>query len=1172
VSTYSTNLKIEEIGTGEQAGTWGTTTNANFENVFEQAIVGRVTVPFTNADVTLTATNSVASQSFRNVYLNCTGTNAASRNLIVPTINKNYVVQNNTTGGFDIVVKTTAGTGITVPNGFSCTVYADGTNVIQASNYFPVATIASGAFNGTIGATTPSTGVFTQVDITAQGDLRLQDTSGGQYVALQAPTTIATSYTLTMPVDDGTSGQALITDGSGNLSWSTAASGDVYGPASATDNAIARFDGTTGKIIQNSAVTIADTTGDITTAGYLITAAGAVGTPAITTTGDTNTGIFFPAADTIAFTEGGVESMRIDSAGNVGIGTTAPDTRLTVQGPTAQSSFTGSTYGAVVLRGAATTTNYTNLDFAGSSTFTIARIGTLFGASGSSLQFGTSNNYASGITNTAMTIDPSGNVGVGINNGGAYGKFGVGGSSYQALFALSSDASGAVGILAANSSSEVRMGSATNHPLALYTNGTEKARIDTSGNVGIGTSTPSTYGILATLGNINNSATALGTADAATVSILNNSIGGLGTRASISMNIASLGKSVISGYYAAFNGSNDIGTGLQFGTQTNAAGGTVERMRIDQNGNVMVGTTTARGKLHSSSSSFNPIAGNVWATTAAFTATGGFGGGIAIIDSGNIGYGMWVQDSGGTLAIGQGSGTGNLTERMRIDTAGNVGIGTSSPGARLHVLTSASEVSRFATTGADMYLRFVNSADSNGYIGYQSSAMTLWTANVERMRIDSSGNVGIGTSSPSTRLHVAGGDLRLNNDFAINWGGTGAAIIGSNNTLLRFDVNGSERMRINSSGQVLINGTSAFSDEKLFIVGNTLGGTAGNTALWQAMRGTDVTNTTTYSFLNYRFSNGSSHSTSEMRLQRTVDASTHGYLGLRDNASFTAGYNTTELMRLDSSGNVGIGTSSPLGKLKVVVGDVAPAASGNMNTGVIYESGSGARAINFGVNNTAGYSWINAAFANNSGVADNLVLMTGATERMRIDSVGRVLIGTTAQQGVNSQLTISSSSSTNSPTAAWIGTQYSSDVGNAALYVSKFDNNTTTSQIFVKFTVNNTVTASGQINANGASAAAFGSWSDKRLKENITQLPSQLANICALNPSEFDYKDGSGHQIGFIAQEIQEVYPDVVSEGEDGMLMVTGWSKTEARLVKAIQEQQTLINNLTTRLNALEGK
>lgn len=75
--------------------------------------------------------------------------------------------------------------------------------------------------NMSIGATTASTVVATQVDITAQGDLRLQDTTGGQYVALQAPGTIATSYTLTLPTDDGTAGQALVTDGSGVLSWAT---------------------------------------------------------------------------------------------------------------------------------------------------------------------------------------------------------------------------------------------------------------------------------------------------------------------------------------------------------------------------------------------------------------------------------------------------------------------------------------------------------------------------------------------------------------------------------------------------------------------------------------------------------------------------------------------------------------------------------------------------------------------------------------------------------------------------------------------------------------------------------------------------------------------------------------------------------------------------------------
>ena len=92
----------------------------------------------------------------------------------------------------------------------------------------------------------------------------------------------------------------------------------------------------TGSTINNSA--IGGTTaaaGKFTTleaTGVATFSAGAVGTPAITTTGDTNTGIFFPAADTIAFTEGGVESMRIDSSGNVGIGTSSPGAKFGVGG------------------------------------------------------------------------------------------------------------------------------------------------------------------------------------------------------------------------------------------------------------------------------------------------------------------------------------------------------------------------------------------------------------------------------------------------------------------------------------------------------------------------------------------------------------------------------------------------------------------------------------------------------------------------------------------------------------------------------------------------------------------------------------------------------------------------------------------------------------------------
>ena len=82
-------------------------------------------------------------------------------------------------------------------------------------------------------------------------------------------------------------------------------------------------------------------------------------------------------------------------------------------------------------------------------------------------------------------------------------------------------------------------------------------------------------------------------------------------------------------------------------------------------------------------------------------------------------------------------------------------------------------------------------------------------------------------------------------------------------------------------------------------------------------------------------------------------------------------------------------------------------------------------------------------------------------------------------------------------------------------------------------------------------------------------MPSQLANIFSLRPVEFDYKDGSGHQIGFIAQEVQEIYPDLVGEAQDGMLTLSGLGKNEARMIKAFQEFAELTN---AKIEALESQ
>lgn len=139
-STYS-NLKIQLMGTGENAGTWGTVTNTNLGTALEEAIVGSVDVSFSSTTVTLTLTDSNASQSARNLRLNLTGTSGGAQNLIVPAIEKVYIVNN---GCADtITVKNSSGTGIAVPAGKTMWVYNNGTNVVDVVTHLTSLTLGT---------------------------------------------------------------------------------------------------------------------------------------------------------------------------------------------------------------------------------------------------------------------------------------------------------------------------------------------------------------------------------------------------------------------------------------------------------------------------------------------------------------------------------------------------------------------------------------------------------------------------------------------------------------------------------------------------------------------------------------------------------------------------------------------------------------------------------------------------------------------------------------------------------------------------------------------------------------------------------------------------------------------------------------------------------------------
>jgi hypothetical protein len=139
-STYSA-LKIELIGTGEQAGTWGTTTNTNLGTAIEEAITGSANVTFAEANVTLTLTDTNASQTARNLRLNLVGTATSQYSLILPAIEKQYIINN--TLASTITVRNSTGNGVDVTSNTSTIVFNTGTDVVQA-----VTPVASGVSTG----------------------------------------------------------------------------------------------------------------------------------------------------------------------------------------------------------------------------------------------------------------------------------------------------------------------------------------------------------------------------------------------------------------------------------------------------------------------------------------------------------------------------------------------------------------------------------------------------------------------------------------------------------------------------------------------------------------------------------------------------------------------------------------------------------------------------------------------------------------------------------------------------------------------------------------------------------------------------------------------------------------------------------------------------------------
>jgi hypothetical protein len=146
-STYSPLLRIELMGTGDQANTWGITTNTNLGTLIEQAIAGAVAVNMPDTNVTLTELNGISDQS-RNMILVATGTLTQVRTIVAPETSKLYLVRNETDGGFAINIQAGAGNSVTIPNGKTAFIYSDGVDFNSAVSYLLNAAIVGGTVTG----------------------------------------------------------------------------------------------------------------------------------------------------------------------------------------------------------------------------------------------------------------------------------------------------------------------------------------------------------------------------------------------------------------------------------------------------------------------------------------------------------------------------------------------------------------------------------------------------------------------------------------------------------------------------------------------------------------------------------------------------------------------------------------------------------------------------------------------------------------------------------------------------------------------------------------------------------------------------------------------------------------------------------------------------------------
>ena len=791
-----------------------------------------------------------------------------------------------------------------------------------------------------------------------------------------------------------------------------------------------------------------------------------------------------------AFRNSTTEYMRINASGNVGIASVPP------AWGSAYSALTVGTSGAFwASKAGASLTAMSDNSYLDGSAYKARNTGAgamFFQSAGTHVwrNFASVSAGATQTSVTAMTLDASGNLGIGTNPiydldilDTSETILGVrasdsSGTNVAIRFQDAGTGTGANGLYVGRTSALNYVWTYEAEPILFGTSATERMRIDSSGNVGIGTSS--------IIGNLNIHG---GTGDTASQDAVQTftRISSTGNRLAAKIRL---------------DNSTTTHADLKFQVKTTASSAESDSYYTDaitikgNTGNVGIGCSPAQALAVKRSS------GDTYVDIARDTQAQGQ---VALQLSGGTGGTNWImyQDaSSNDLKF-----FGNSSNRMVLDTSGNVGIGCnpqgnldidvgldtslglrSQTGVIVAQYTGAPAVGNRAQIGLGYGNTYTNvsigavrtSAAAYGTDDFiiATKSGTADTAPTERLRVDASGNLGIGTSSLAQKLSVSG-------------------------------ASGSARLSLERSNA------------------NTTGGVG--SIQWNALDGHAVAGIVAYGDGN--------------------DEGAHIAFNTTSAASSSDVYvSTTERMRIDSSGNVGIGTSA---MSSYYAKNLVIAASDE--GGITIECAATEKSYLMFADGTTGAAQYAGYIGYDHGVDSlnvvsygytNFYIGTSQTEAMQIDASGNLLVGTTS----------ASPSNTNS---------FLYNVSGKAA-VLNHASGTGSGQQFLGLAYNGGYI--GSIAQSGTTAVLYNTSSDQRLKENIADADDAGLKIDSIQVRKFDWKaDGSHQDYGMVAQELLEVAPEAVHQPEDPEeMMGVDYSKLVPMMLKEIQ-------SLRARIAALES-